>query len=1039
MFDAPDTKMPQQRRPRLCLLAVAILAASTPPLPATEPAGTTIALRDWAFTAWEAGAGEHPITQAGDGSMIIGHAGGLLRFDGHRITPVPMPLGYSAVKQLHRDRSGGLHILLADGTHAVRSDRGTHLVEDADGASPRRGADPLEPMSICEAGDGSVWVGYRQGLVSRTVGLRRQWHPIPDRPSAWPDVTAFVAADTNGRIWLARRTCLAVWSGSDWQVACDLPDQQTIVAPARDGGLWVRVGTRVHHFDGDRLTAAFDADVPTIRGLAEDRDGRLWIATTRYGLVMWDGDRLATAETAGGSVYAVYCDREGSIWAGTTAGLERGEPRLVQRVEMPTLKPLRAIRCDSTDRLWFLTLDGEVGSQSGPLPPWLRSGGRGTDATVFHSRLDGWRYGTVTALTISPRDVIWLGTRDGGIVRLDQQDSIGAENLSTPPDLRGQPVTAMLAIDDGLLVGIGSSVLWNSGDSWHRLDWPAERTAAEVTLMVGDGAGGAWLTTTAGDLYRFRMGAGAEERPAITTQPIPRDAPAAVITSVVPLPDGSVWLATRGGGLWRLRDDRWSMLNSTHGLPSETVLAALPDDRGRLWCAAPRIFFAVQTGQLAQAADGRIDRCHCWIVTRDDRTAYFDPAVMPPDIACSGRDGVIMVTLPTGIAACLTDRLPPESPPPPIWVSGLRIDGRALPQPTPTVHVPADPRVVEVFLGESILPTPTNARIEHRLTGIDQNWIETPPERRLVYDRLPPGRHDLRVRSANGAGTWDEPSPACTLEVAPRWWERPMVRWGAILAVAMATAAVTLFLHSRRTVQHVHRLHQRAALDHERMRIARDMHDDLGTSLTQISLLADLAGRQASPETAAALKHISRIACDTVAAFDEIVWAVNPEHDTLQHLLGYMALSASQTLSSLGIECRFDMPGDVPPRTAPADFRRDVMLIVKEAINNVVKHAAARAVTIGWRVVDERLSISITDDGRGGEPKDLSRARPALGLENMGRRAGELGGECSVMPVATGGTRVILHVPLPRAERAVALRPQRGEEPDATGCVDHRG
>ncbi len=1024
--------MTQQRFSVVCLLGVAVLAAGGRLCTAAEPEITAAMLRDWSFTAVEAGAGEHPVAESPDGTIIVGHAEGLLRFDGHRMIPLETALGSSPVKLLLFDRSGNLHIVLADGTHAIRYERGLRFVKDAEAIPPLPDGATPQPLSLCEAGDGSIWVGYEEGIVSRAVGLQRTWHPIPAGDSESSDRRAFVASDTTGRVWLARRTRLAVWSGSGWQVERHLPDQRTFVARANDGGVWIRVGNRVQHFDGTRLTQPFEDDILTINGLVEDAAGRLWIPTTRYGLVMWDGSPLAIAETASSSIYSVLVDRHGGVWAGTTAGLERGMPRIVQRVEMPTIKGLKSIRYATADRLWFLTLDGEVGSQPGPLATWLRSGGRGTDATVFHTRLDGWRYGAVTAITIAADDTVWLGTRDGGIVRIDQKQPDRSQNLSTPSELRGLPVTALLTHGGGLLVAIGTSLLWNQGDRWHPVAWPTGHPAAEVTLMVTENDATAWFATAGGRLYRLTINSGADEQPAVTIEPIPFPAgETATITSIVPLADGSVWIATRGDGLWRWQGGEWSQVASIHGLPAETVLAAVPDPQGRLWCVAPRLFFAVMIEELAAVADDRNDRCHCWIVTRDDRTTYFDPSVVPPDIATIDRHGTILVVLPTGIAACFPDRLPLGSPPPPVRISDIRTDGHPLRPLSAKALIPADPRLVEILLRESLLPTPTNARVEHQLIGIDPDWVETPADQRLVYERLPPGRHPLRLRTTNDAGTWTDSAPTCTLDIAPAWWERPAVRWAAILVVAITTAAATLSFQSRKTAARMERLRQQATLDRERMRIARDMHDDLGTSLTQISLLADLAGRKATPETAASLAHISRIACDTVTAFDEIVWAVNPEHDTLQHLLGYMALSSSETLASLGIECRFDIPSHVPPRIAPAEFRRGVLLIVKEAITNVVKHARARRVAICWRVAGERLSITITDDGQSSSSTRPDRPRPALGLGNMHHRTEELGGICTVTAGPTGGTQVTLDLPLPRADQAGAGYPQQEEAPDA--------
>jgi len=208
---------------------------------------------------------------------------------------------------------------------------------------------------------------------------------------------------------------------------------------------------------------------------------------------------------------------------------------------------------------------------------------------------------------------------------------------------------------------------------------------------------------------------------------------------------------------------------------------------------------------------------------------------------------------------------------------------------------------------------------------------------------------------------------------------------------------------------------QERALEQERARIAQDLHDELGSLLTRISLLGGLLhSDQHNPkqvETHAG--KIAQAADQTVRALEEIVWAVRPGSDTLQSLVDYIAHFASELFEGNTTRCRLDLPQDLPARPLPPEVRHNIFLIVKEALTNVLKHAGGSVVHLQIKTDGQALKIVIADDGRGFDPGPPAANGEHNGMENMRRRAGAVGGTLAFTSGPGQGTRVEFNVNFP--------------------------
>jgi signal transduction histidine kinase len=265
------------------------------------------------------------------------------------------------------------------------------------------------------------------------------------------------------------------------------------------------------------------------------------------------------------------------------------------------------------------------------------------------------------------------------------------------------------------------------------------------------------------------------------------------------------------------------------------------------------------------------------------------------------------------------------------------------------------------------------------------------------------------VIAGNCDGVWNETGDGWTLHILPHFYETVWFRALAWMVAAGLVAGAVRYSVTRRLHRKLERLERQQAVERERARIAKDIHDDLGTNLTLIAVLGDLAKQEQPGERVEKMANTARQA---VKALDEIVWAVNPRNDTLAHLIDYTGQFAVDYLRAAGVRCLLAVPEEsFPMREVPSNMRHNLFLVVKEALQNVVKHAQATDVWLRVTVTPQFLRIVVEDNGRGFERAPENAL--ADGLRNMEQRMKELGGECRIQSRVGTGTEIIVEAPWP--------------------------
>jgi signal transduction histidine kinase len=345
-------------------------------------------------------------------------------------------------------------------------------------------------------------------------------------------------------------------------------------------------------------------------------------------------------------------------------------------------------------------------------------------------------------------------------------------------------------------------------------------------------------------------------------------------------------------------------------------------------------------------------------------------------------------------------------PAPSVRIHALRVNGA--PQPVPAL---GESDIGELALSSSQRQIQVEfagfgpgLRYQTFLSGVDADWTVPSPEPAVHYVSLAPGAYELRIRTLTPDGVASPQSARLRFRIAAPVWQR----WWFLSLAAIAVAFSAYMSHRWR-------LQRLLEVERIRTRIATDLHDDIGTGLSQIALLGELAQRSFddSVDSSTApnrdiLARMVALSREMVESMSDIVWAINPKRDRLSDLTYRMRRFAADHFAAGDIRLRFQGPGEDADHRLPADVRREVFLIFKESIYNVVRHSSCSAVDVEFTVESGCLLLQVSDNGAGFAEADHPTGH---GLQSMHSRAERLSGRLEIHSGADG-TTVRLWLPL---------------------------
>jgi signal transduction histidine kinase len=292
------------------------------------------------------------------------------------------------------------------------------------------------------------------------------------------------------------------------------------------------------------------------------------------------------------------------------------------------------------------------------------------------------------------------------------------------------------------------------------------------------------------------------------------------------------------------------------------------------------------------------------------------------------------------------------------------------------------------------------------MEGLYDDWIQLNHERMVSFTHLDPGNYVFKVKGSNNHGIWNEAGTSIQVTITPPFWQTTWFRMISGIFILSLIVLTVRYFATRKLKLRLQELEYQRKLDGERERISKDMHDEVGSSLTRIAILSELAKKEIKTEKGgkAYIEDISNSSREVVDNIGEIIWAINPQNDSLENLIAYTRQYVSNFCELSRMHCLFDLPEQIPVVSLSAEFRRNIFLVIKEAITNILKHAHASEVLFRIQFVKNRMTVEITDNGKGFSQKKPSQF--GNGLSNMKKRVEKLGGKWEINSSPGEGTRI---------------------------------
>lgn len=891
------------------------------------------------------------------------------------------------ITDLYEDSSATIWVGTGNGLHKLVQNGGDWRIEYVS-----LGENPVEQLDISatvEAAPGVLWIGTEQGLFRRFADGKVERFSTKDG-LPHPHVRD-ILRDPDGTVWVATGLglCRLVSNVRVGQPIVErlytkkdglLHEGIFSLFRTSSGWLWMSTMLGLSEFSPEALpdgghfinyTRDHGLSDAGIRTIAEDHDGNLWLGSESGGVMK--------------------ITRRGFTSYSEADGLEHGR--------------IAALGEDSKGELFVVTgslkspsfhihhFDGRrfannrVNLPAGVVPTW------GWNQLFVEDRLQQWWVPTTSGLFQFPamRSLDEFSKARPVKVYTSQNGLSGNEPFRLFEDSRGD---------------IWISIISGPADSYLNRFEPATgkfhpypqdiamRADSAPTAFQEDGKGNFWIGFYWGGLSRYRNG---KFEPFTKADGVP----AGLIRALHLDQRGRMWIASSEGGLGRIDDpaqDRPAIQRYTvkEGLSSDQITCITEDQWGRIY---------IGTGIGIDRLDPETGRIKRFTMADGLPNAFVN-------VAYRDRNNVLWFGTLQGLSK-FVPTIETASEAPPILIQQLRVAGSDLPiselgvTQLGNLEFDANKNQVEIKFVSLGFRSGDVLRYQFMLEGADRDWSAPANQRYVNYANLKPGSYRFLVRAVNADGVVSAKPASFAFRIVPPVWQR----WWFITLVILVLVAITHLLyryHTRRLIE----------LERVRTRIATDLHDDIGASLSKIAILSDVAGQELSTmrdsPVAAPLAQIADTSRDCVDAMSDIVWAVNPQRDHLSDLTHRMRRFAEDLLDAKDIE--FTIRSSLDDKDVPlgADLRREVYLIFKECINNLVKHSECTEAAVTFSVSGPWLVVSITDNGKGFEPASNGNAAGmgGHGLVSMQRRAQALGGSLQIDSGARRGTSVTLRVPI---------------------------
>jgi ligand-binding sensor domain-containing protein/two-component sensor histidine kinase len=895
---------------------------------------------------------------------------------------------------------------------------------------------------------GYIWLGTGYGL-NKFDGIRFQTFFEMDGLNSSRIRSLYKGSD--GKIWIGSESGVNyVQADSIYKIdALDPLINSTVssILEDKEGNLWFGTdGDGVWQFTQDQLLRQYTTNNGLvgnrIRSIQESQNDDIWIGTRSGITVLQEGNFVNYTEESGlgnQRIRDIQVSPNGEVWIGTRNGVYRYN---YSRKNFEVLKTenglinnqVQTITITTNGNIWIGTESGasffngesfkNYSVRSGLSTEiiqsslidnenniWLGTYGGGVnlflgDYFENYSTEQGLPNNLVTSFTEDANGMIWISTFGGGIVALNDGEFLAHEISEQLTD--NQIYTLFKDSEERIWVGMGAGLAIMDNENvrvFSQKEFPYPR----VRNIMETKGGIYWISTYDDGIIRYD----GNEFNQISSQD---GLISNRVLSSVEGDDGSVWIGTYGG-VTRYKDGEFQSFAIQEGLPNNAVMNIEKDDKGRIWVSTfgGIAWFDGLRFQSITRSDGLPDDvCYFihqnkhglfWIgttngVVRFDAESYFssDENKTQAFQVLNTEQGLIANEL--NLGAVFEDskgmlwfgtveglsRFNPEAyrgnpVPPKVHITGINASGREY-ESGEHFTLSHEENYLEIQFSGINFTAPNQILYEYQLSDIDPTWQKT-TSRSVKYPSLPPGEYVFKVHARNINGAWSEDVEEVRFSIIAPFW---MQWWFWMMIIILVIGIIYLFYN-------YYRVRKMIDIERMRVRIASDLHDDVGASLTEIALQSDfLQATDTNPELQKTLQQIGKQSRKIVSSLDDIVWSIDARNDTLGDLTDRMQDYVLNTLEQKNMTVDYDFDNLNMDNKLPVSVKENVYLIFKEAVNNIAKYSNGNRVDIKMENNNGRFEFIISDNGTTGK----GTKKTGHGLRNMDMRAKRIGANITI-------------------------------------------
>jgi signal transduction histidine kinase/ligand-binding sensor domain-containing protein len=741
-----------------------------------------------------------------------------------------------------------------------------------------------------------------------------------------------------------------------------------------------------------------------LRPYLEDEDGGIWFSTGWFGIQgaglvrFFQGKFTSWGASAGLSNLSVgqlFKDREGTIWAATDRGINHLQKQFIRSFSIDD----GLIHSEVYPLLQARNGDIYVGTTRGLS---LYRGGKFTEVNVRNPVGDKI---SATAFYEDEAERLWIGAV-GGLHRMENG------KLTEISELHMITVWAIQSDRRGdVWVASAKGLYRFRDDNLVATYTTAEGLPSDDIKVIHEDKNGALWFGTYGGLVKFEN----DKFVSLTT----KDGLASDrVRTIYEEKDGTLWIGTYDGGMSRLRDGKFFNFTIENGLFNNGVFQIFEDEKGNFWISCNRGIFRVSKRELEDLADGKISKINSFAYGKPDGMLNTECNGGRQPAGIKTADGRLWFPTQNGVVVLNPEDVSFNPNPPPVEIESVLIE-RQTTDFRNGIALNANEDNLEIRYTGISFTKPEQVKFRYRIEGLDESWTEVGTIRDVYFPSLPSGEYIFHVIAANSDGVWNENGARLKITVnAPFWqktWFIGLVSAAAILVIFAAFRLRVRQLERRQIIQQEFSRKLLESQEQERQRIAAELHDSIGQSLLIIKNRAFLALSDLDePENVKEqLEELSDSAADAIEECREISYNLRPFQIERFGLTKTLEGIFKRISEVSGIITTTEI--DSIDNLFSAEAETNIYRVVQESVNNIIKHSAATRAALAIKKYDDKVEISIRDDGRGFDPNGVNineNKRGGFGLMGIAERVRMLGGNCEID--SQKGTNIEISLPISR-------------------------